>query len=298
MEGLVFIDGDAEIANAQIADYVSYGPNNEVYIASGQSVAFIIDTPSNYKNVHIGIKSADGIPGTYTIKNIAKETKTVDNKTVEAGTIYGEKLFEVNTSTDMYYDLTGWKNDIIVISNIGSTGVISLTNIKSTYESAPNVVSTASEDGTAATEPVLTRIYMTPAAATLTLRSLNTSEPVEDTTGSSGNVEPTPTPDRGETSKPEVNPNPAPTPDAGEDTTKPGVNEDVTTPDDSQTGTTTPEEDKTEGDIPDNENQTPETDSEQTTPDEETEEEPMGFFAWLISVIVGFFKNLFGGLFN
>ena len=173
--GLVFIDGDAEVGEAQIADYISYGPNNEVYLAPGQRVAFILDVPTNLANVHIGIKSADGNIGTYTITNIAKASNTEAG--VTAGDYYAAKTATIDTTTDMYYDITGYKGDIIVISNTGdkydTTGIISLTNVKFTYTSDPNDVSTASEDdGIAlASEGSL---YMTPAAATLTLRSLNT----------------------------------------------------------------------------------------------------------------------------
>ena len=192
MEGLVFIDGDSSVGDAQITDYTSYGPNNEVYLAPGQRVAFMLDTPANIENVHIGIKSANGATGTYTITNIAKANNTETG--VEAGDYYGAKTATVNTTTDMYYDLSGWKNDIIVISNTGNlyntTGVISLTNIKSTYTSDPNGTTTASEVETYSLSTASvegeeissneTYMYMTPAAATLTLRSVNT--PVEEET--------------------------------------------------------------------------------------------------------------------
>ena len=177
--GLVFIDGDAEIGDAQIDDYISYGPNNEVYLAPGQRVAFLLSTPTNIANVHIGIKSADGNVGSCTITNIAR-SNSADGK-VTAGTDYNDKLFTVNTTTDMYYDLTEWKGDIIVISNTGNrdgtTGIISLTNIKSTYTSNPNGTETTgittSTEGAPPTAANETSVYVTPAAVRLTLRSLN-----------------------------------------------------------------------------------------------------------------------------
>ena len=105
------------------------------------------------------------------------------------GDEYNAQTKTISTTTDMYYDLTGWKDDIIVITNTGdkynTTGIISLTNIKSTYTSDPNGTETASEMQTydlrtmaveETAEDVAvgeTTIYMTPAAATLTLRSLN-----------------------------------------------------------------------------------------------------------------------------
>ena len=202
MEGLVFIDGDASVGDAQIGDYKSYGPNNEVYLAPGQRVAFKLSGGTNSNGddivaqVHIGIKSADGKMGTYTITNIAQAASD-DNK-VEAGAYYNAQTKSVDTATDMYYDLTGWKDDIIVISNTGdrydTDGIISLTNIKATYtenpsvaaagagdsgESDPNagIMLTALEDETTGDEMY---VSMSPAAAMLTLRSLN-SAAVEET---------------------------------------------------------------------------------------------------------------------
>ncbi len=193
LEGLVFIDGDASVGDAQLDDYISYGPNNEVYLAPGQRVAFLLKTPENLDRVHIGIKSADGQPGTYTINNIAQTER--ENGKVEAGDYYNAKTNTIDTTTDMYYDLTGWKNDIIVISNTGdqhnTKGVISITNIKSTYTSDPNAQSDAAAasamsanagKGIAAAgmmntmaleEQFETYVYMTPAAAALTVDALN-----------------------------------------------------------------------------------------------------------------------------
>jgi len=186
INGLVFIDGDDEIGDAQIRDYISYGPNNEVYLDADQSVAFLLETPENIARVHLGIKSANGEAVTYKISNIAKSDIVSDQGTVSKGTVFNEKEGSVNTTTDMYYDITGWRNNIIVIKNSGSSGIISLTNIKSTYTSNPNGAVTTGEENTEngiapaselGDEGVIpaneTYLYMTPAAATLTLRSLN-----------------------------------------------------------------------------------------------------------------------------
>ena len=180
MTGLVFIDGDAEVGNAQLSDYVSFGPNNEVYLAPGQRVAFVLGTPDNLANVHIGISLATaGTAATYTITNIARNN-SADGK-VNAGDYYNPKTFHLDTATDMYYDLSGWKGDIIVISNTGNreengtSGVIAITNIKSTYKTNPNAAAPQSGDDTMQTEN-LTRIYMTPAAANVVLDALNAQE--------------------------------------------------------------------------------------------------------------------------
>ena len=189
--GLVFIDGDANVGNAQIADYVSYGPNNEVYLAKNQKVAFLLSNVNdNVAGIHIGVKSAKGNsePCSWKIENIARNS-SADNK-VSAGDPYHEQIFSVETTTDMYYDITTWKNDIIVISNEGEDGsIISLTNIKATYKTNPNeaVVANEGDDNngiTVASEEVeisskVVGVYMTPNAATLTLRTLNASDEEE-----------------------------------------------------------------------------------------------------------------------
>ena len=191
INGLVFIDGIADVGNSQIADYISYGPNNEVYLDGEQSIAFLLNTPANIDRVHIGAKSANGQAVSYKIYNIAKEANA-DLK-LSKGQKYNEKTFTVDTSTDMYYDLTAWKNNIIVIENTGS-GIISLTNIKSTYTSNPagvvSSVPSAPSQGSDATvaavetasEPVLTSVYMTRNAAELVLASMNAPEVFEPET--------------------------------------------------------------------------------------------------------------------
>ena len=160
--GMVFIDGDPEVDSAQLSDYVSYGPNNEVYLAPHQRVAFRLAVPGNIDRIHMGIKSADGQNVTYSIRNIAADGKD-----------YGEMVDQIDTASDMYYDITGYKNDIVVIENTGDSGILSITNIKSTYTSDPN----AAANGGVVTQSLAderfeTYIYMTAEDANLTVKAL------------------------------------------------------------------------------------------------------------------------------
>jgi hypothetical protein len=96
----------------------------------------------------------------------------------------------MTTTTDMYYEITGWKNDIIVISNTGhlyeTEGGISLTNIKFTYTSEPKALEDAvAKNPNSAAEANETQeevqydlgsVYMTGEAVNLTLQTLNTPE--------------------------------------------------------------------------------------------------------------------------
>ena len=186
IEGLVFIDGDASVGNAQMQDYISYGPNNEIYLAPGQRIAFTLSdvtktvdgkTESIVEAVHIGLKSEDGKPVNYTIINIEDDNDGELNK----GSYYGARTFTVDTTTDMYYDLTDWKDDIIVVSNTGGTyyntvGLLSLTNIKVTYKENPNgqsvsALSVSSDNDLEESRTVKT--FMSPAATKMTLNALN-----------------------------------------------------------------------------------------------------------------------------
>ena len=198
--GIVFIDGDAEVGDAQISDYKNYGPNNEIYLAPGQSVAFILKYPTNVDHVHIGIKAADGNKATYTITNVARHD--IPDTKVKAGDYYAAKTFTMDTATEMYYDLTDWikkangstESDIIVISNTGNraenntTGIISLTNIKFTYTSDPNAVANVSDDD--GTDVASYRLSAAPAtySAMATADESTVSDGTEATVSNEGSV--------------------------------------------------------------------------------------------------------------
>ena len=139
MNAVVFIDGISE--NASVADFVSYGPNNEVYLAAGQAIAFNLDLPyKTVASVQLGIKSATGATVEYLICDGSKLDAKTD-LTDATGT-------EIKTATDMYYDITDLvydlektasKNTVVVIYNSGDSGIISLTNIKITFTAKTDV---------------------------------------------------------------------------------------------------------------------------------------------------------------
>ncbi len=121
--GAVFIDGFG--TSGTISEYESYGPNNEIYLESGQSVAFKL-TNEAYTTIakeHLGIKAPNG--GT------AKVTVSALNDT--------SKVLSTTSATELYYDISDcvvWNTDntskVIVISNTG-TDMVSITNLKITY---------------------------------------------------------------------------------------------------------------------------------------------------------------------
>ena len=114
VSGLVFIDSVDD--NYSISDYTGYGPNNELYLANNQAIAFNATMLGTEADIQLGVKVANGNSVTYTIN--------------------GDE-YTVNSTTDMYYSILDYvKSGTVVIKNV-SGGILSLTNIKFTYTQNP-----------------------------------------------------------------------------------------------------------------------------------------------------------------
>lgn len=146
--GIIFIDGNETLDDEHasndnyenkapaISDYANYGPNNELYLAPGQSVAFNLQAgtwnedgtfdASNIAGVHIGLKSVGG----------SGYGKIYDAQ-VNGGNIAGSLI---STATELYYDITTLNGKTVVISNTGTANtdaILSITNLKVTYKTEP-----------------------------------------------------------------------------------------------------------------------------------------------------------------
>lgn len=131
--GAVFIDGKAD-GSASLKDYISYGPNNELYLANGQAIAFKMDLSKYTVNgksivadVQIGLKTVSGTTSykIYNAENVKSKTEVSD--------------VALNTATDMYYSIKALTGGTIVILNSGD-GILSITNIKITFTENPGTV--------------------------------------------------------------------------------------------------------------------------------------------------------------
>ena len=123
---LLFIDG---AANATIEQYKNLGPNNEVYLANGQAITFMLagNDLSKIATVQIGAKSPNS------------------NGTKNANMVIGSIIQNLNTATEMYYDITrevvtNGNAKVVTITNTGDA-ILSLTNLKITYTEKDNKVS-------------------------------------------------------------------------------------------------------------------------------------------------------------
>lgn len=115
----VYIEYDGETESAYIADYKNQGPQNEVYLAPNQAIAF-------------GIKNY----------NVNKTVVQISAKLVTDGAAGAVVDKSIGTNaTEMYYDISGKYVSIngypcYVISNAG-TGVLAISNIKLSADIEP-----------------------------------------------------------------------------------------------------------------------------------------------------------------
>ena len=126
--GMIFIDG--QTGNVSMADYTSYGPNNELYLAKGQAVAFRLNATGNVADIQIALK------------NIV-EGKNASCKIFAAG---GDAAAtELKTATDMYRSIKDLNGKTVVIMNVGDAdSILSITNLKTTYREKPVATDTLS----------------------------------------------------------------------------------------------------------------------------------------------------------
>lgn len=109
-DGYLVYDRKVTTSNV-LDDYKNYGPKNEVYLASGQGIAFKIKDMSNVESVQLGLKSASG----------EIVSAAVNGTTVAVG-----------SSTEMYYKVSASDGKVVITNN--GNGIISVTNVKLTYK--------------------------------------------------------------------------------------------------------------------------------------------------------------------
>ena len=129
VNGMIFIDG--QTGNVSMADYTSYGPNNELYLANGQAVAFRLNAAGNVADIQIALKNI--VEG----KNASCKIFAVGSEP-ENGTVLA-------TATDMYRSIKDLNGKTVVIMNVGDAdSILSITNLKVTYSEKPGATDTLS----------------------------------------------------------------------------------------------------------------------------------------------------------
>lgn len=113
--GAVFIDKTINNETGQITNeigtYETYGPKNEVYLATGQSIAFALSGGDGVK-YQIGLKAPTGESTLAEITNGSNKSEV-----------------NINAASDLYYTITPNDNGYVIITNIGSS-LLSITKLK------------------------------------------------------------------------------------------------------------------------------------------------------------------------
>ncbi|MBE6927276.1 MAG: hypothetical protein E7467_02085 [Ruminococcaceae bacterium] len=137
MDGVVYLDTKGE--TNKIAEYAALGPNNEVYLASGNAIAFKLEVEGTIPvSIDIGARSADGTA-------VSMNTKVAVSASAAASS---EATSNIGTATALYYPLdisnSIWQTDktdsnkrcvYVTISNNSENGILSITDIKYAYDS-------------------------------------------------------------------------------------------------------------------------------------------------------------------
>ena len=130
-QSIVYIDGGITVSD--ISEFAQYGPNNEIYLDPGQAIAFRLEKGNSAKvdQIHVSMKRV--------FSGEAKISFT-------SGTDEAPRSTELtlNTASECYYDLSSviqWdegsnQTDLIIISNSGESGTVSLRNLKISYKEA------------------------------------------------------------------------------------------------------------------------------------------------------------------
>ena len=137
-DGAVLVDGNVVLDSSRIADYKKFGPNNELYLSKGMSVAFEISASTIPEDVQIQLKKISDAYPTLKITYVTSDNKVFTNEV------------EVRTATDLSYsimkligkDNIKWKkangsqnSGLVIVSNVGEDeSLISITNLKWTFK--------------------------------------------------------------------------------------------------------------------------------------------------------------------
>ncbi|MCF2569042.1 MucBP domain-containing protein [Mediterraneibacter glycyrrhizinilyticus] len=94
--GVVFVDGNKE--EADFSDYVSHGPNNELYLMHNQAIAFYLEADNKPETIQLSAKLAMGQEADMAIAFAAEQ----ENEWVE----YNSETITVTSAYDMHYDIS------------------------------------------------------------------------------------------------------------------------------------------------------------------------------------------------
>ena len=129
-DGILYMN--ANVTDGGVVDYTLVGPNNEAYFQSTSSmIGFILETSAPVETLQIGAKSADG--QAVTLKAMVNGKETSESISTSTAMNYALNL-ETPTSSDGKYQYT------VYISKSAGDGILSITDVKATFETSATAV--------------------------------------------------------------------------------------------------------------------------------------------------------------
>ena len=176
LNGAVFIDttkNNKSDDTTALDEYKSLGPNNEVYLSKGHAIAYKLTVKEIPQAVLIGAKS----PNSDNSNKAKLVVSTKDNTT-------NSFAREINSATDMYYDVSkavqftkvGANYEATIVIGNSESAILSLTNLKLKYNAAQSTDPTFTVDQSTVIE---SKAYA----------SVLLNQHIEDTDGDNGESE-------------------------------------------------------------------------------------------------------------
>jgi len=137
-EGTDFDDEDGKLTQA-VAEYKEIGPNNEVYLSSGNAIAFKLEVDGTIPaSIDIGAKSVDGTEVSMSIGITTTVPTTLpvgSSRRIQTGTalFYPMEILESQWQTGTA-DNGDTRYVYVTIYNSGTEGILSITDIKYAYD--------------------------------------------------------------------------------------------------------------------------------------------------------------------
>lgn len=127
--GCYILDGNKIITNQELREtFFRVSPNNELYLASGQSITFELNT-EGYSDILLGMRAPTGAP--------SRVTLTYNNTSAD---------IDVTSATELYRSLE---------KDLGASGLVTVTNNGEGILSLTNVMTIKEEGDSAAKAPLL-----------------------------------------------------------------------------------------------------------------------------------------------
>lgn len=134
--GVAFVDRETDGSHdVEIQDYKTIGPNNEVYLAKDQGIAFEISADKIPTSIDIGAKSADGNAVTLNASIASTVDEAVGTSVSSDIASCTSQYFDLMADADgvTLTDIMGTEQKAYVIIFNDADGILSITDIKVAY---------------------------------------------------------------------------------------------------------------------------------------------------------------------